>query len=83
LTVGRQQIKFCTAYRCYWMGLLIPWAKPFAETDEAQRREWNEAGLENYEPVTPWILGTTGSHPLAGRTLGEIAAAAEMQKPKT
>jgi hypothetical protein len=78
--VGRQNIYYCAEHKVFWLGLLIPWAEPFAETDETQRREWNEAGLENFEQVTPWILGTSGSSPLSGRTLKEIKELAKDQQ---
>ena len=81
VVVGRQNIYYCAEHKVFWLGLLISWAKPFTETDQEQRKAWSEAGLENFTLVQPWLLGMAVSHPLAGRTLGEIADAAKKQGP--
>jgi hypothetical protein len=80
VVVGRQHIYYCAEHRCFWLGPLVPWARPYSETDAEQREDWNAAGLEGFEQVQPWILGTEGSHPLVGRTLAEIQELAERQK---
>ena len=70
--MGRQTVEYCSEHRVYWLTHLNPWSPPFAELDGEQRQAWSEAGLENFKQVQPWILGTAGSHPLAGKKLKDI-----------
>jgi hypothetical protein len=57
LTVGRQRFAYCTEDRLFWDDGVNPWSEPFAKLDESQRRQWKEAGLENFTQTIPWMLG--------------------------